>query len=575
MLFSQSTNFKNFFKSKKIKKEGYLFETSSINIKHLIFYFMKAPINRANIALALLLTACGTNKETRSIQSEQVYCMDLTVANKEEAYSVNYAPPLVDENTEEYSKVKEQGFCSVKQNPYSTFSIDVDAASYSNMRRMLVQGELPPKNSVRVEEWINYFNYRYPQPYGKHPFSITTEYSDCPWNETHKLLNLGLKGKEMDQKDAPANNLVFLIDVSGSMDEPNKLPLLKKSFRLLLPKLRKKDRVAIVVYAGAAGVALEPTSGEDKLKISEALDNLDAGGSTAGGEGIELAYKLAEENFVAKGNNRIIMASDGDFNVGVSSEQALEELITKKREAGIYLSVIGFGDGNLKDNKMELLADKGNGNYNYIDNLLEARKVLVEQFGGTMNTIAKDVKIQVEFNPKYVKEYRLIGYDNRRLEAEDFNDDKKDAGELGSGHMVTALYEIVVAGSEERNNNVDDLKYQTVNSSNEGGLELANIKFRYKYPSKNDTVSHLITQLVYNNKLDKEKTSSNFKLASSVAEFGLILGDSEFKNKASLDQAILLAKESKGEDEEGYVAELIRLMNVAKDLKTEKELAEK
>jgi Ca-activated chloride channel homolog len=574
MSFLKSNNFKNFLKSKKIKKEGYLFETSSINIKHLIFYFMKAPINRATIVLALVLASCGPNKESKNTESGEIYCINITDSGSEEEY-VNYAPPLVVENTEEYSKVKEQGFCSVKQNPYSTFSIDVDAASYSNMRRLLLQGELPPKNSVRIEEWINYFNYHYPQPYGKHPFSITTEYSDCPWNENHKLLHLGLKGKEMDQKDTPANNLVFLIDVSGSMDEPNKLPLLKKSFRLLLPKLRKKDRVAIVVYAGAAGVALKPTSGDDKLKIAEALDNLDAGGSTAGGEGIELAYKLAEENFMAKGNNRIIMATDGDFNLGVSSEQALEELITKKRDAGIYLSVIGFGDGNLKDNKMELLADKGNGNYNYIDNLLEARKILVQQFGGTLNTIAKDVKIQVEFNPKYVKEYRLIGYDNRRLEAADFNNDKKDAGELGSGHMVTALYEIVVAGSEEKNNNVDDLKYQTVNSSKEGGLELANIKFRYKNPSKNDTVSHLITQLVYNNKLDKKKTSANFKLASSVTEFGLVLGDSEFKNEASLDQAIELAKQSKGEDEEGYVGELIRLMSMAKDLGAEKELAEK
>lgn len=532
---------------------------------------MKTPISRAATALVILLSACGSSREEKQKQEEKYYDLSSPIAS--EAPDAMYQ--VVPEDKEEYAAVKEQGYSSVKQNPYSTFSIDVDAASYTNMRRMILGGTLPPKNSVRVEEWINYFSYKYPQPYNANPFSINTEYSDCPWNADHKLLHIGIKGKETDQKNAAPTNLVFLIDVSGSMDEPDKLPLLKKAFRLLVPQLRSEDHVSVVVYAGAAGVVLKPTSGKNKAEIIKAFDDLNAGGSTAGGQGIELAYKLAEENFKEKGNNRIILASDGDFNVGMSSLQDLEELITEKRENGVYLSVLGFGEGNLKDNKMELLADRGNGNYNYIDNALEARKVLVKQFGGTLNTIAKDVKIQVEFNPEHVKEYRLIGYDNRKLNAEDFNDDKKDAGELGSGHSVTALYEIIPVGSKEKNANVDDLKYQKRSSGSAGSLELASVKFRYKNPGKKDTTSKLISQIIYNNNLAKDKTSQNFKLASAVTEFGLVMNESQYKNQASIEHAILLAKEAKGEDEEGYVSELIRLMEMAGELCKQSELPQK
>lgn len=520
---------------------------------------MRTTVTGAYVALVLLLSSCGTNRSgnREKKESHDLVYMDAIAAP---------APPAP-ESTEEYSAVKEQGYQDVFAHPYSTFAIDVDAASYSNMRRMISQGLLPPKDAVRIEEWLNYFSYDYPQPYDNKPFRINTEYSDCPWNAAHKLLQIGLKGKEVDRQEAPANNLVFLVDVSGSMDQPDKLPLLKRAFRMMLPQLRAEDRVSVVVYAGAAGVVLEPVSGRHNDEIMEALENLQAGGSTAGGEGIQLAYKLAEENFIKKGNNRIILATDGDFNVGVSSERELEELITEKREKGVYLSVLGFGEGNLKDNKMELLADKGNGNYYYIDNMLEARKVLVKQFGGTLSTIAKDVKIQVEFNPRYVKEYRLIGYENRSLEEEDFNDDQKDAGELGAGHTVTALYEIVTTASAEKKSKVDAPVYQKSTATAEHGLELANIKFRYKDPGKHDTTSRLISQKVFNNKLDADRTSGDFRLAASVAEFALIMRDSEFKGTADMDHAIALAKAAKGSDEEGYVTELIHLMETARDLR--------
>ena len=570
MLYSKFQLFNRRVKN-NFKNTGYLFFAGGINIKQLIFYFMKTPIIRAALALGIVLASCGPNKEEVE-QKEKLYIQQVQtepmadqMAPAEALYDMAPPPPPPPTN-EEYAAIKEDGYLAVSQNPYSTFAIDVDAASYSNMRRMITEGTLPPKDEVRIEEWVNYFSYSYPQPTGGKPFSINTEYADCPWNSEHKLLHIGLKGKEIEQKEAAANNLVFLLDVSGSMEDADKLPLLKKAFRMLLPQLRSEDRVSIVVYAGAAGVVLKPTSGKNRAGILEALENLQAGGSTAGGEGIELAYKLAEDNFIKKGNNRIILATDGDFNVGASSEKELEDLITKKREKGIYLSVLGFGEGNIKDNKMELLADKGNGNYNYIDNILEARKVLVKQFGGTLTTIAKDVKIQIEFNPKYVKEYRLIGYENRRLNTEDFNDDKKDAGELGAGHTVTALYEVVLANSSEKNTNIDDLKYQKTNATDIGKLELANIKFRYKDPGKNDTTSKLISQVVFNNKLDENKTSLNFKLASSVTEFALLMRDSDYKSKANFDQAIALAKQAKGNDEEGYVTELIRLMETSKDL---------
>ena len=358
----------------------------------------------------------------------------------------NYPGNIRDFNTEGYSAIHENGYKDVLNQPLSTFSIDVDKASYSNVRRFINMGQLPPMDAVRIEEMINYFSYDYPEPAGDHPFSVYTELSKCPWNDGHQLFYIGLKGKNMDKKELPASNLVFLIDVSGSMESPNKLPLLKSAFQLLVNELRPADRVAMVVYAGAAGVVLKATPGNEKETILNALNQLQAGGSTAGGQGIMLAYKIAHENFIDGGNNRIILATDGDFNVGASSNAEMERLIEKEREKGIFITVLGFGMGNYKDDKMEIIADKGNGNYAYIDNIQEARKVLVGEFAGTLFTIAKDVKFQLEFNPSRVKAYRLIGYENRLLNDEDFNNDRKDAGEMGAGHVVTALYEIIPAG---------------------------------------------------------------------------------------------------------------------------------
>ena len=364
-------------------------------------------------------------------------------------------------NTEEYDAVHENIFHGALQNPLSTFSIDVDAASYSNMRRFINNGQRPPVDAVRIEEMVNYFDYSYQQPEGENPFRVYTEISSAPWNEKHKLVHIGLQGKIIPTENLPASNLVFLIDVSGSMESPNKLPLLKASFKMLVQQLRDQDRVAIVVYAGAAGLVLPSTSGSDKKTIIEALEKLEAGGSTAGGAGIQLAYAIAKQNFRQGGNNRVILATDGDFNIGESSNGGMERLIEQKRNDGIFLTVLGFGMGNYKDSKMEILADKGNGNYAYIDTILEAQKVLVNEFVGTLFTIAKDVKLQIEFNPTKVQAYRLIGYENRMLKSEDFNNDKKDAGELGSGHTVTALYEIIPQGVESEFYRIDELKYQT------------------------------------------------------------------------------------------------------------------
>ncbi|HRF41540.1 MAG TPA: VWA domain-containing protein, partial [Saprospiraceae bacterium] len=361
-------------------------------------------------------------------------------------YSVAPAPKPQEgyyHNTEDYSPIAENRFHKATDTPLSTFSIDVDAASYSNMRRFLKNGQMPPADAVRIEEMINYFDYQYPQPTGEHPFEVVAEMSECPWQPEHRLLHIGLKGREIATDKLPPSNLVFLIDVSGSMDSPNKLPLLQSAFRLLVNQLRPQDKVAMVVYAGAAGLVLEPTDGNDKQKILEALQRLQAGGSTAGGAGIRLAYDVARQHFVKGGNNRVILATDGDFNVGASSDADMVRLIEEERKSGVFLTVLGFGMGNYKDNKMQQLSNAGNGNHAYIDDIDEAKKVLVEEFGGTLFTIAKDVKIQIEFNPAQVAGYRLIGYENRLLNKEDFNDDKKDAGELGAGHTVTALYEIV------------------------------------------------------------------------------------------------------------------------------------
>ena len=476
------------------------------------------------------------------------------------------------EDAEEYNLIEENPFFRASTNPLSTFSIDVDTAAYSNLRRFIEQGQLPPKDAVRIEELINYFPYEYPQPEGDRPFSITAELSAAPWNPTHQLVSIGLQGKRISTEELPPSNLVFLLDVSGSMNSPNKLPLLKKAFRMLVNQLSAKDRVAIVVYAGAAGLALPPTPGNQKDKILAAIDRLEAGGSTAGGEGIKLAYEVARQNLMPSGNNRVILASDGDFNVGISSEAELVRLIEDYRDRGVFLTVLGFGMGNLKDAKMEQLANKGNGNYAYIDRPLEAKKVLVKEIGGTLLTIAKDVKIQVEFNPAKVIAYRLIGYENRMLRSQDFNDDTKDAGELGAGHSVTALYEIIPVGVESsvKLPQVDSLRYQdntaepAAYKSNENSKELMLVKLRYKAPKKNE--SQLIQQPLLDGSTKLENASDRFKFAAAVAELGMLLRDSQFKGNASYEQVLQLANQSKGADLDGYRGEFIQLVEKSKSL---------
>jgi Ca-activated chloride channel family protein len=463
-------------------------------------------------------------------------------------------------NTEEYKAITENKFLDVTSYPLSTFSIDVDAASYSNIRRFINDNQLPPKDAVRIEELINYFSYDYPQPGSKHPFSIVAEISDCPWESSHRLVHIGLQGREIPTRDLPANNLVFLLDVSGSMDTPNKLPLLKKAFKMLVDKIRRKDRIAIVVYAGAAGLVLPSSSGNKKDRILDAIEMLEAGGSTAGSAGIRLAYKVADENFITSGNNRVILATDGDFNVGISSEAELVELIEKEREKGVYLTVLGFGAGNLKDSKMEQIADKGNGNYFCVDNILEAKKTLINEMGGTLFTIAKDVKAQVEFNPVKVSAYRLIGYENRLLRKEDFSDDSKDAGEMGAGHSVTALYEIIPVGVSSDMAEAQPLKYQTLGIKPEAleSRELMTVKFRYK--PRDDDESRLIVMPVVDLNIPFDESSDNFRFSAAVAEFGMLLRDSEFKGNSSYPDAFRIAKSSMGRDEDGYRSEFIRLV---------------
>lgn len=453
----------------------------------------------------------------------------------------------IDYNDEEYNALVENPFELTKNQPLSTFSIDTDNASYSNVRRMIEYGRVD-KNAVRVEEMINYFKYDYPQPKNNQSFSISTEIGKSPWNPNHQLLKIGLKGKNIPMNNLPPSNMVFLVDTSGSMAYENKLPLLKSSLKILLDQLRPVDKVAIVVYAGSAGVVLPSTSVAEKRKITEALERLQAGGSTAGGAGIELAYKLAQKSFIKGGNNRVILATDGDFNVGVSSEADLESLIEEKRKSGVFLTCLGYGMGNYKDNKMETLADKGNGNYAYIDNLQEANKFLGREFAGNIYTIAKDVKIQIEFNPKYVQSYRLIGYENRKLRNEDFANDKIDAGELGSGHTVTALYEIIPANVNSKFlPKQNKLKYSSTSGSQKFEDELGTVKFRYKKPhgSKSSEIVHAI------NNAKSQAESKDFKFASSVAWFGLVLRDSQFITGKDLEAIEKLAKDSKGEDRDG------------------------
>lgn len=468
-------------------------------------------------------------------------------------------------NTESYRAINENGFHTAKTEPLSTFSIDVDAASYSNVRRFINNGALPPADAVRIEEMINYFDYEYPQPTGNDPVNIITEMANAPWNPQHKLVQIGLQGKTIATDNLPPSNLVFLIDVSGSMNQPNKLPLLVSSFKLLTDQLRDKDKIAIVVYAGNSGLVLPSTPGDDKETIKNALNKLHASGSTGGGAGLKLAYKVAADNFVKGGNNRVILATDGDFNVGASSDAEMQHLIEQERQSGIFLTVLGYGMGNYKDSKMETLADKGNGNYAYIDNITEARKILVNEFGGSLFTLAKDVKLQIEFNPNKVQAYRLIGYENRLLNKEDFNDDKKDAGELGSGHTVTALYEIIPVGIKSKFiRNVDDLKYQkpAEKKSNNLSDELLTVKLRYKQP--NGSSSKLLSKSVPAQNTFANNTSNNFRFAAAVAEFGFLLRNSEYKQNATFDELIALAENAKGKDKEGYRSEFIKLVKSAK-----------
>jgi Ca-activated chloride channel homolog len=466
-----------------------------------------------------------------------------------------------EDNTEAYAPITENNFLSASGNPLSTFSIDVDAASYSNVRRYIKGGQLPPAGAVRTEELINYFDYQYAAPTDEKPFAIHTAISSCPWNSDHQLVSVALQGKRIPVDHLPASNLVFLIDVSGSMETDNKLPLVKSSLQLLTDQLREQDKVAIVVYAGNAGLVLPATSGANKTKIKDALNALQAGGSTAGGEGIQLAYKIAAENFMAGGNNRVILCTDGDFNVGASSDAAMEKLIEKERSSGIFLTVLGYGMGNYKDSKMEILADKGNGNHAYIDGLTEAKKVLVQEFGGTLFTIAKDVKLQIEFNAANVQAYRLIGYENRLLQKEDFNNDQKDAGDMGSGHTVTALYEIIPAGIKDQfTDRVDPLKYSVFSpKTTVAPNEMMQIKFRYKLPD--GVTSQLLQRTILKQDIVAwEKMPNNCKFAAAVAEWGMLLNNSNFKQQSSIESILQLAKGSLAEDAQGYRKEFIGLV---------------
>ncbi len=467
----------------------------------------------------------------------------------------------VDEfDTEAYDRIDENAFLIPADAALSTFSIDVDTASYANVRRFLVDGALPPPDAVRIEEMLNYFSYTYPEPEGDVPFSVTTEVAGCPWQEEHRLVRIGLQARHIDNKDVPPRNLVFLLDVSGSMASADKLGLLKRALPLLVDNLRAQDTVSIVVYAGASGVVLRPTEGTDGATIRGAISRLAAGGSTNGGEGIQLAYSLARENFREGAINRVILGTDGDFNVGVTNRGELTRLIEKEREDGIFLTVLGFGRGNLQDAQMEEIADRGNGNYHYIDSISEARKVLVHEAGGTLVTVAKDVKIQVEFNPAHVAAYRLIGYENRMLEARDFNDDKKDAGEIGAGHSVTALYEIVPPGASTLEKDVDDLRYQTGRTPTPAANsdELMTVKLRYKQPR--GTESKLISYAVRDTGSAWQAASGDFRFAASVAAFGMVLRKSEHRGGADYDMVRTLARDALGQDTHGYRAEFVKLV---------------
>jgi Ca-activated chloride channel family protein len=474
-------------------------------------------------------------------------------ANSYDAHKLRATP-----DNESYGHIVENQFIDPKETPLSTFAVDVDAASYANVRRFINNGQLPPKNAVRIEEMINYFKYNLPEPTSGEPVAIQTELAAAPWNPQHQLVRIGLKAKNVETDKLPPSNLVFLIDVSGSMFEANKLPLVKTSMKMLVDQLRPIDHVAIVVYAGEVGVKLESTPADQKKKIKDVIDQLGAGGGTAGGAGLMMAYQVAQKNFIQNGNNRIILSTDGDFNVGASSDKDMQDLIEEQRKTGVSLSILGFGMGNYKDSKMELLADKGHGNYAYIDNITEATKSMVTEFGGTLFTVAKDVKLQVEFNPGKVQAYRLLGYEDRLMAKEDFNNDTKLGGDMGVGHTVTALYEIIPVGVKDNfSGSVDPLKYQRTDKSVKANssAEVMTIKFRYKQP---DGDASKMESVVVNDS-PVAKTSDDFRFAAAVAEYGMLLRDSEFKQKANFEQVVTMAKTAKGKDDNGYRAEFIRL----------------
>ena len=535
------------------------------------------------IAAALMVAACGdpshrhnSGEKVSVINSEpdEVIEEDVEITSNEAALmepSANATSKMIlssppqQRNAETYKEIKENSFVAVAQQPVTTFSADVDRAAYANVRRIIGYGQIPPKDAVRIEEMVNYFDYDYPAPEegSVSPLRVSPELAPAPWNPNHLLLRIGLQAKKIDLAKAPPSNIVFLIDVSGSMDEDNKLPLLKSSFKMLLGQLRPDDKVAIVTYANGTKVALPSTSVKDKEKIIKVLDNLYASGGTSGGRGIQLAYEQAQKSFIKNGNNRIILATDGDFNIGINNTTDLEKFIEKQRESGIYMSVLGFGMGNYRDDMAETIADKGNGNYAYIDNITEAKKVLVNELSGTLFAVAKDVKLQLEFNPKYVKEYKLIGYENRMLANEDFTNDKKDAGEIGAGHTVTALYELVPSDGKV----AQSLRYQSQELNEKGkGNELGFLKIRYKDPKVKDAKSvEIIEPLVFNKKALKE-TSTDYRFAASVAEFGILLRDNSNKANATYDQVIELAEGAIGKDPEGYRKEFVRLVKSVKML---------
>lgn len=535
------------------------------------------------IAAALMVAACGdpshrhnSGEKVSVINSEpdEVIEEDVEITSNEAALmepSANATSKMIlssppqQRNAETYKEIKENSFVAVAQQPVTTFSADVDRAAYANVRRIIGYGQIPPKDAVRIEEMVNYFDYDYPAPEegSTSPLRVSSELAPAPWNPNHLLLRIGLQAKKIDLAKAPPSNIVFLIDVSGSMDEDNKLPLLKSSFKMLLGQLRPDDKIAIVTYANGTKVALPSTSVKDKEKIIKVLDNLYASGGTSGGKGIQLAYEQAQKSFIKNGNNRIILATDGDFNIGINNTTDLEKFIEKQRESGIYMSVLGFGIGNYRDDMAETIADKGNGNYAYIDNITEAKKVLVNELSGTLFAVAKDVKLQLEFNPKYVKEYKLIGYENRMLANEDFTNDKKDAGEIGAGHTVTALYELVPSDGKV----AQSLRYQSQELNEKGkGNELGFLKIRYKDPKVKDAKSVEITEpLVFNKKALKE-TSADYRFAASVAEFGILLRGNSNKANATYNQVIELAEGAIGKDPEGYRKEFVRLVKSVKML---------